>query len=209
MTAPSISQYTENQTDQNGVLAATAVLNPRMVLELRSSFVRFGHHLNNGGIAGRLLGGWQLSGIYTAQSGTPIALTTSVNSMQAAYVTFARPNNNGTSPHLTTDPHARLTQWFNTSTFSAPPAFTYGTTSRTVADVRNHGINNLDGGLFKNNRFGHDGRFNLQFRAELFNTFNHVRFADPGLVFGTAQFGVISAQVNTPRQVQLALKLLF
>src|SRR5262249_30206221 len=44
LTAPSITQYTENQTDQNVVLAATAILSPRKILELRSSFVRFGHH---------------------------------------------------------------------------------------------------------------------------------------------------------------------
>ncbi len=166
-------------------------------------------YLNSGGVAGWLAGGWQFSGIYTAQKGTPILLTTSVNSMQAAYVTFARPNNNGQSAALPGDAHARLNQWFNTSVFSAPPAFTYGTTGRTLPDVRDDGINSLDGGFFKNNRFGHDGRFNLQFRAELFNIFNHVRFADPGLVFGTAQFGVISAQSNSPRQIQLALKLLF
>jgi hypothetical protein len=172
-------------------------------------FGRNQRYLNHGGIAGRLAGGWQLTGIYTAQSGTPIDLTTAVNSMQSAYLSFARPNNNGQNPHLSTDPHARLNQWFNTADFSAPAAFTYGSAGRALPNVRNHGINNLDAGFFKNNRFGRDGRFNLQLRGELFNLFNHVRFDNPGLVYGTAQFGVISAQVNTPRQTQIALKLLF
>ena len=49
----------------------------------------------------------------------------------------------------------------------------------------------------------------LEFRSEFFNVVNHAQFANPGLAFGTAQFGVISAQANSPRQVQLALKLFF
>ena len=50
---------------------------------------------------------------------------------------------------------------------------------------------------------------NLQIRGEFFNVMNRVQFADPGLGFGTPQFGVVSAQANNPRQIQIALKLLF
>jgi hypothetical protein len=71
------------------------------------------------------------------------------------------------------------------------------------------GINNLDFGVFKNNPFGRDGRFNLQFRSEFYNIANHPRFGVPGLVFGTSNFGVISSQANNPRQIQFALKFLF
>jgi hypothetical protein len=38
---------------------------------------------------------------------------------------------------------------------------------------------------------------------------NRVRFNFPGLTFGSPQFGVISSQLNNPRQIQMALKLLF
>ena len=75
--------------------------------------------------------------------------------------------------------------------------------------MRTDGINNLDFGLFKNNRFGRDSRFNLQLRGEFFNVANHVRFGYPGLAFGNATFGVVSTQQNIPRQVQVALKFLF
>ena len=67
----------------------------------------------------------------------------------------------------------------------------------------------MDVGFIKNNRFLRDGRMNLQFRAEFFNLFNRVRFGDPGLTFGTTQFGVVSSQANSPRLVQFALKLLY
>jgi len=69
--------------------------------------------------------------------------------------------------------------------------------------------NNLDVGFVKNNRFYREGRLNLQFRSEFFNLFNRVRFGDPGLTYGTPQFGVVTSQANTPRLIQFALKLLY
>src|SRR5438128_9362196 len=93
--------------------------------------------------------------------------------------------------------------------FSQPAPYTYGTASRMLPDVRADGTNNIDFSFFKNNRFGHDGRFNLQFRSEFFNLANHVRFGAPGATFGNATFGVVSSQANNPRQIQLALRLLF
>jgi hypothetical protein len=164
--------------------------------------------LTKTGPLNRLIAGWEVSGIYTAQSGTPIFLSTS-QVLTNNFVTFSRPNNNGHSAELSGDPRERLNRWFDTSVFSQPAPFTFGNVGRTLPDVRNHGINNLDFGLFKNNPFGRDGRLNLQFRSEFFNVMNHAQFANPGLAFGTAQFGVISAQANFSRQVQLALKLIF
>lgn len=108
-----------------------------------------------------------------------------------------------------TQPADENQRFLDTSVFSQPPAFTFGNTNRTLPDVRNHGTNNLDVGLVKNNRFYHDGRFNLQFRSEFFNVFNRVRFGNPGLTLGTPQFGVINDQVNSPRLIQFALKLLY
>jgi len=75
--------------------------------------------------------------------------------------------------------------------------------------VRLNWISNWDAGFFKTNRFGQDGRFNVQFRAEFFHTFNRARFGYPGSQVGTANFGVVSSQINRPRQIQFALKFLF
>ena len=102
-----------------------------------------------------------------------------------------------------------MNQWFNTSVFSQPANFTFGNSPRTLPDVRTHGINNLDGGFFKNNRFGPEGRFNVQFRAEFFNLFNRVQFGYPGTGFGQSNFGIVGAQLNSPRKFQIALKFLF
>jgi hypothetical protein len=165
-------------------------------------------YFTNPGVLNRFVAGWQLTGLYTAQSGLPVFLSTAAN-LTGAYVNVSRPNNNGTSAKLSGDAHSRLNEWFNTSAFSPAPAFTFGNAGRTLPDVRTHGTNNLDLGIFKNNPFGREGRFNLQIRGELFNTFNRVQFYYPGLVVGTPQLGVVSAQLNSQRLIQLAMKFLF
>ncbi|HYM09108.1 MAG TPA: carboxypeptidase regulatory-like domain-containing protein, partial [Bryobacterales bacterium] len=164
--------------------------------------------LGNPGKIGALISGWEVNGIYTAESGTPLFLGTSSN-LTNSFGGGSRPNNNGHSAQVSGDAHDRLNRWFDTSVFNQPPAFTFGNTSRTLPDVRDHGTNNLDLGLIKNNRFWKDGRVNLQFRSEFFNIFNRVRFGDPGLTSGTPQFGVVTSQENSPRLIQFALKLLY
>jgi hypothetical protein len=174
--------------------------------------------LNDLGPADRLVSGWQFTGLYTVQSGTPVAIGSFTNltgayndvtDVYGSYSSNARPNNNGQSARLTGPAQSRLNKWFETSAFSQPAPYTFGNTARTLPDTRWHGTNNLDFGLFKNNRFGRDGRFNLQFRAEAFNIANHVRFGVAGFRSDDPTFGVISSQANNPRQVQLALKFVF
>ena len=126
-----------------------------------------------------------------------------------SYSSNSRPNNNGTSAKLEGDATSRLNRWFDTSVFSQAAPYTFGTAPRTLPDARWHGTNNLDLGIFKNNRFGNDGRYNLQFRSEFFNVANHVRFGVAGMQLGNPTFGVVSSQANQPRQIQLALKFLF
>jgi hypothetical protein len=164
--------------------------------------------LSNTRIVRPLISGWEINGIYTAESGTPLFLSTASN-VTNSFGGGSRPNNSGQSAALGGDAHTRLNQWFNTRVFSQPAAFTFGNTSRTLPDVRDDGTNNMDVGLVKNNRFLKDGRMNLQLRAEFFNFFNRVRFGDPGLTFGTTQFGVVTSQANSPRLLQFALKLLY
>jgi hypothetical protein len=159
-------------------------------------------------VIGPLVSGWEISGIYTAESGSPLFLGTASN-VTNSFGGGSRPNNNGHSAALSGGAQSRLSKWFDTSVFSQPPAYTFGNTSRTLPDVRDCGTNNMDVGFIKNNRFLRDGRMNMQLRAEFFNFFNRVRFGDPGLTFGTSQFGVVSNQANTPRLVQFALKLLY
>lgn len=149
------------------------------------------------------LGGWQVNGITTYQTGQPIVVTNSVATTSGA----TRPNNNGQSAALQGSEHQRLGQWFNTAVFSAPGPFQFGSTPRTLPDVRAGSMHNYDLSLFKN--FQATERLQAQFRAEFFNIFNTPRFAAPGGSYGTAAFGVVSSQANDPREMQLALRLSF
>lgn len=199
---------------------AVADVPQRMVVSytLDVPFGKSSRFLKNLGPADHLVSGWQFSGVYTAQSGTPVAVGSLTNlsgafndvtDVYGSYSSNSRPNNNGQSARLSGSAQSRLNQWFNTGVFTQPTPYTFGTSPRTLPDTRYHGTNNIDFGLFKNNRFGQDGRFNLQFRSEFFNATNRVRFGVAGVNIGNSAFGVVSSQANNPRQVQLALKLLF
>src|SRR5579872_5281747 len=160
------------------------------------------------GVIGKLVSGWGLDGIWTAQRGFPLFITDSQNASNAFAGTF-RPNVSGQDPNSNGSAVSRLNQWFNTSDFSQPAAFTFGNAPRTLPNVRAEGIDNFDFSLFKKTQFGPEARLGLQFRAEVFNLANRVQFGYPGTVFGTPQFGVVSSQLNQPRLIQLALRFTF
>ena len=152
-----------------------------------------------------MFGGWQVNGITTYQTGLPLALTTQNNSGSGSSV--LRPNNIGHSAKLDGPIESRLNKYFNTSVFTLPAAFTFGNTGRTLPDVRAPGMRNYDFSLFKNFRIVE--RVSLQLRAESFNLMNRVQFGAPNTAANNAQFGVITTQANTPRQIQFGVKILF
>ena len=118
-----------------------------------------------------------------------------------------RPNRTGTSAEQDGSAQSRLNAWFNTAAFTLPASFTFGNAARTMPDARSHGIANYDFTIFKNTKITES--VGLQFRTEIFNLFNRVRFAYPGTALGNPQFGVVSGQYNDPRLVQFALRLSF
>ncbi|MBI3209743.1 MAG: TonB-dependent receptor [Candidatus Solibacter usitatus] len=154
---------------------------------------------------GRLFGGWQVNGVFAAQTGLPLALSTQNTS--GAGNAVLRPNNNGRSAKLDTPIESRLNKYFDTTVFSQPAPFTLGNAGRVLPDVRTHGARNMNLSLFKNVVLRE--RVTVQFRAEAFNLTNSPQFGRPNSNFNAAQFGVISAQANDPRQLQFGLKLLF
>ena len=151
-------------------------------------------------------GNWRLNGITTLSTGVPLALTAPNNSGSGSAV--ERPNVIG-DPNLpggrsTAD---QLAAWFNTSVFSQPAAFTFGNVGRTLPNVRSDKLTNFDLSCFK--EFPIRETLRAEFRGEFFNAFNTPQFGSPGLSLGGSGFGVVSFQANSPRQVQLALKVIF
>jgi hypothetical protein len=86
-------------------------------------------------------------------------------------------------------------------------SFTFGDESRTDPHLKAEGIANFDFTVVKETQLTE--RFKLEFRAEFFNLFNRLQFADPGTSLGTPQFGVVTSTMNLPRLVQLGLRLSF
>ena len=108
------------------------------------------------------------------------------------------------------------THYIKTQCFGPPqPATRLGDSGRNIAI--GPGLSNLDLAVFKDNHV-HNEKFNIQFRAELFNVLNHTNFAVPdrtaAQIFtqtfspvGTA--GLLKTTSTTSRQIQLALKFIF
>jgi hypothetical protein len=147
------------------------------------------------------LGGWQWNNILTMESGTPISLTVPVQG-------------GGNRPDVVPGVQARLdnptlSRWFNTAAFSNPLPFTFGNVARTLPDIHSDSLFNLDLSLFK--KFPITERWKLEVRAEAFNVTNTPTFDTPGRALNAATFGVVTATAFNPkpREVQLALRLLF
>ncbi len=169
----------------------------------------FGHGHSIGAKWNRLenaaLGGWQMNGIFTADAGYPISVSTQNTSH--ANNNEERPNLTGANPGMSGSIKSRLNGYLNPAAFSQPAPFTFGNAPRVLSDVRTPAYHNIDFSIFKN--FNVTRRLRAQFHAEAYNALNQVVFGGPNSNFSSPSFGVISYQANSPRQIQFALKLLF
>jgi hypothetical protein len=150
----------------------------------------------------RMLQGWTLTGLGSFQSGAPFTVVLPNDNANIGTGPAQRPNligdPNKSAPHT-------AEQWFNTTAFQIPAPFTFGSAGRNVVFAA--GESNVDVSLIKETLIKEDAR--LQFRCEVFNVLNHTNFADfPGRIAFTPTFGRYTSAEN-PRQIQLALKLLF
>lgn len=152
-----------------------------------------------------LAGGWQLNGITSFQTGTPLSL--SASNSAGLFNPKTRANNNGRSGKLSGKVDRRLDRYLDTSVFSQPPPFTFGNVGERLPDIRNDGQRNCDLSLFK--EFAPKEQLKVQFRAEFLNAFNTPRFGSPNTTVTSSSFGVITSQANSPRQMQFGLKLLW
>ena len=182
------------------------------------------------GVAGKVLGGWEYSGIVTYATGTPFSVLISsdnagvANGLSNGGGAFAYPDRIG-------DPKSGIVQpppqsgvgplLYNPDAYTTPVGLTFGDSGRN--SLSNPHRINFDMALFKN--FKLTERFNFQFRAEAFNVFNHTEW---GYVAGDGGSGAAnSANLNSgsnledgpnffniltahnPRILQLGAKLVF
>ena len=169
---------------------------------------------NAGGLTNALLGGWQLQGVYTYQTGFPIAFAT-VNATSGAVTPDAF--HNGGPIALPSD-QRDTNQWFNTDAFTsvlsgnatdATPVNHLRSLPVRFGDARRDSINNVDLSLIKDVQLRGDVK--LQLRAEFINAFNSPYFPGPVVNPTQSTFGAISAsnQENYARRAQLGVKVVF
>jgi subtilisin family serine protease len=159
------------------------------------------------------LGNWELTVIEKATSGFPVFVVANNNSG----VNFENDGNSLNRPNQVCNPvlsNPTINEWFNTSCFVDPPAGELGNASRTP--LSGPGFVNTDFSAIKHFLLPWREGMRLDFRAEVFNLFNHPQFGTPGgsicaacPELDTPGFGSINTTVNNPRLVQLALKFLF
>jgi len=159
-------------------------------------------HLNR---AGNLaLGGWQLNGIVTFQSGQPYSI---YGYDYSGLLGLASPTMNRVD--LVGKPNSgfqkSLSEWFNTAAFANAAPGLFGTSGRDM--LRAPGVDNSDMSLFKNIPL-HAEHTRLQIRGEFFNLFNRVQFGGIGNYMSNPNFGAIT-NAGPGRTIQVAAKVIF
>jgi hypothetical protein len=141
-----------------------------------------------------ILGGWQVSGIYTYYSGVPLVFTGTM----VAPTSVDKIGEHGADKY-----------WFDVTGFARQPAYTRRSNPWTFDGLTGPSFNNLDLTLQKTFRLKE--RFRLQVRLDAFNALNGMNWADPQLSITASDFGRTNAQDAGyyGRQLQYAVRLEF
>src|SRR5262249_736647 len=155
------------------------------------------------GVLAQVIGGWQVSGFFTMQSGSPINFTMNNGANLNAPGNTWRPNVSGTPAIL--GGIGPDQPWFDSSVFSAPPNNTWGNAARNgVLDGPRY--TNLDATIAKLFVLGHG--IHGEVRADIFNLPNTPHFNNPNGAFGNAQFGRITSSFGE-RTMRFGFRLMF
>jgi len=161
------------------------------------------------------VGGWELSGIITMESGAPYNLSVSGGNVASIFPggdVANRPNLTGTISYPKTKVGSSGLQWVDPTAFTAPAAGQWGTLGFDA--LRGPGRDNWNLSLFKKFVISESRGSEFQFRAESFNTWNHTQFGGSGqngafsTGVGSGNFGQITGTFD-PRVFQLGAKLIF
>ncbi len=152
----------------------------------------------------KALNSWSASGIVTLQSGTPFSIFGRADAFVATRADLV-PGRTLASAIKSGDVKDRLNGYFDPSAFMQPPAFTpdWGQLGRNI--IRGPKQINTDFSIMKSIPVTESQR--VEFRAEFFNLFNNVNFANPvNIIYPSSDFGHIVSTSTGPRVIQFALK---
>lgn len=170
--------------------------------------------LSSSSVAGKIFGGWQLSGIATAESGQPLDITVNLDpsAVPDGDNNYTRPDYVAGEPLYPSNQN--INNWLNPAAFATPVPGTWGNLGRNVA--RGPGYFEIDTGIQRKVTLSE--RLALDFRAEAFNLLNRPIYGTPdtNVSDGPGVFGVITSELNTgaigvgaSRRIQFMLRLDF
>ncbi len=151
------------------------------------------------GVAGKVISGWQVQGIYQGQGGAALGFGDSI--FYGSLTDIPLPKGQRTA-----------SRWFNVDAgFERSTAKQRSYAIRTIpsrfSGVRADGINNWDLSVIKHTAINERAR--TEFRAEMINALNHTQFASPNTTPTSTAFGSATSLNVLPRTVQFGLRVLF
>jgi len=167
-----------------------------------------GRQMNS--ILNGVVGGWSISTLISEQSGQPLAIPMATSRLTDGN---QRPNVicGGSTGISSNQAAINQTPVLNVNCFADPGDQMPGNAPRYFPGLRTDGIHNIDMSLYK--EFMPRESMKLQLRADIFNGFNHPRFAPPNTAFnaGDPTFGIISSTATgyTPRRMQFGIRFEF
>ena len=175
---------------------------------------------NISGWKNQIIGGWEVTGIFTARSGLPFSTTTTAFPVGFNFNSPAAQNLRNI-PALRADIHDDPAT--KTIQFFADPTTVFNSTSPTTGVLRfpHHGeignrnfltgpgFWNLDTALLKTFKMPWSEGQSLQIRWESFNVFNHNSFGLPAVGITGTTFGTITTSASSPREMQFAVRYSF
>jgi hypothetical protein len=183
------------------------------------AFVNFVYQIpllknNSNHILRSTVGGWALSGIVTLESGAPINLGVSGNTVASVIPNAGTSTQQGDRPDVNGSISYPKTaaEWFNPASFSAPAPGTWGNLGFDA--LRGPGRDDWNLALLKNFVLNAERGSRIEFRAETFNTWNHTQFKGDinnggiSLNEGAGNFGAVTSAFD-PREFQLGLKVIY
>ena len=159
-----------------------------------------------GGVGGKVLGGWKVTGLQMYASGMPLSIT--MNNNLPIGNAGQRPNVVSSSIRSNVGSGAfepARDVWINASAFATPAAYTFGNAARYL-NVRSMTTRSEALGILKDTKWGE--RYNWQIRFETSNPFNRVVWGAPVTNYSSGSFGRISSAGGS-RQITLGTKLYF
>jgi hypothetical protein len=158
-----------------------------------------GKPFHSSGFWSSVIGGWQVSALFSAQTGSPLTPYYSAD--------VSGTQNNQDRPNVVGNPNSgpkTIQQWFNVAAFAKPAAGTFGNAGRNI--INGPGMVNLDASVVRT--FKIKERIGIQFRAQAYNTLNHPNFNFPSATIDSSSVGTISSALD-PRTLEGALRVTF